>query len=55
MNTDDKCWTCCGEGYVIRKTERFGKIVVKCPQCENRRLILEHKEKLRKEGKTHAR
>jgi NAD-dependent SIR2 family protein deacetylase len=47
-----RCWTCFGEGYVVKVSPHTGrKTVVPCPACEDRRLIREHKEKLREESK----
>jgi len=40
------CWTCDDEGFVVKQTPH-GKTVVPCPSCENRRLIREHKERIR--------
>ena len=44
----ERCWNCFGDGFVVRRG-RYGKRVVPCPSCENRRLIREHKERLARE------
>jgi hypothetical protein len=42
------CFRCCNEGCVVVRTA-YGKKVVPCPACEDRRLIREYKERARKE------
>ena len=42
----NSCWVCCGEGVEVRRTP-YGKRVVKCPACEERRLVREYKERER--------
>jgi len=39
-----RCWTCFGEGVIVRRDCYGKKRVIKCPQCEDRRLIREYKE-----------
>jgi len=43
------CWTCGGEGVIVKTHYLRCRAVVPCPACRDRQLIREYKERERKE------